>query len=157
MKRIWSSLALAVLVATNVSAQPLAPTVKIACTVNYAFVHSYTRDSKNIPALSPQGDYFSGRGFFVTRRSIDLYPGKATPSKTYKVILDAAMHSFLRKACTEDVGQVLRYIDRHEFDATQNVFHFGENGNPLPSRAIERKIGDWNLSSWNNRVDHRVD
>lgn len=157
MKHIFGSLALTVLVATNVLAQPPAPTVKIVCTVNYEFVQSYARDSKNVPALAPQGDHFSSYRFFVTRRSIDLYPQRIMPSDSYKVSLDAAMHSFLSKACNDDIAQVLSYIDSHVFDTTQNVFYREASGNPLPSRAIEQTIGDWNLAGWNNKADRRVD
>lgn len=157
MTGICTSLALTVLVATNVLAQPVAPTVKITCTVNYQFVQSYARNSKNVPALAPQGDQFSGNGFFVTRRSIDLYPERTMSSQSYKVTLDAAMHAFLSKACDEDIGPVLSYIDSHEFATAQNVFYVGESGNALPAGAIERKVGDWNLRSWNNRVDRPVD
>ena len=157
MKGIRSFFALMVLVATNVWAQPPAATVKITCTVNYEFVQSYAQNSKNAPALSPQGDYFSGNGFFVTRRSIDLYPKKILPSERYKLILDAAMHAFLSKACNEDVEPVLSYIDSHEFDDMQNFFYLGAAEKPIPSRAIERKIGDWTLTSWNNQVDRLVD
>lgn len=156
MKGIFSSLALTVLVATNVVAQPVAPTVKITCSVNYEFVQSHARDSKSVPTLSPEGDHFSGNRFFVTRRSIDLYPTRTTSSNTYKVTLDAAMHSFLGKACKEDIAQVLSYIDNHEFDTAQNVFYLEGMGAPLPARAIERKIGGWNLASWNNRIDPRL-
>lgn len=157
MKGICSFLALTLLVAANVLAQPPAPTVKITCTVNYEFVLNYARDSKYAPKISPQGDYFSGNGLFITRRSIDLYPTKIVSSDRYKVTLDAAMHSFLGRACNENIGQVLSYIDTHEFDAMQNVFYFGEKGYLLPARAIERKIGDWKLASWNNQSDRRVD
>ena len=157
MKRICSSLALILLVAANVLAQPLAPTVRITCTVNYDFVQSYVRHGKSARTISPQGDQFSGNGFFVTRRSIDLYPRKIVSSDTYKVTMDAAMHSFLSNACTENVGQVLSYIDTHEFDANQNVFYLGERSPSLPSIAIEQKIGDWHLASWNSQLDPRAD
>lgn len=157
MKRICSSLALTLLVATNALAQPLAPTVKITCTVNYEFVQNSASERKSPPTISPQGDYFSGNEFFVTRRSIDLYPKKIVSSARYKVTLDAAMHSFLSNACTENIGPVLSYIETHEFDAMQNVFYLGGKSSPLPSSAVERKIGDWNLASWNNEVDPRVD
>lgn len=162
MKRICSSLALTLLVttklfATNVLAQPPAPTVKITCTVNYDFVQSHARDSKIAPVISPQGDYFSGKDFFVTRRFIDLYPKKIVSSDSYKVTIDAAMHSFLSLACQENIAQVLSYIDTHEFDVMQNVFYLGERSNLLPAQATERKIGGWNLGSWSNRTDTRVD
>ena len=157
MQSICSALALTVLVAANVLAQPIAPTVRITCTVNYEFVQSYARDSKNVPKLLRQGANFSGNGFFVTRRSIDLYPQRTEPSNSYKVTLDAAMHSFSSRACKEDIVPVMRYIDSHTFETTQNVFYLGQSGDPLPSKAIERKIGRWNLGSWNNQVDPRVD
>lgn len=156
VKGICCLSALTLLLATNVLAQPPAPTVKITCTVNYDFVQSYSRNLENLPKLSAQSDYFSGNGFFVTRRSIDLYPRRTMPSKGYKVTLDAAMHAFLSKACNEDIGQVLNYIDSHEFDYMQNFFYLGESDNPIPSWAIKRKIGDWTLGSWNIKVDRRL-
>ena len=157
VNRICNFFAFTALAATNVLAQPPAPTVKISCTVNYEFVQSYAQNSKNVPALSPQGDYFSGNELFVTRRSLDLYPKKILPSERYKVTLDAAMHSFLSKVCNEDVEPVLSYIDSHEFDDMQNFFYLGAAEKPIPSRAIERKFGDWTLTSWNNQVDRLVD
>ena len=107
------------------------------------------------PLISPEGDCFSGSGFFITRRKIDLYPEKTVSSGRYKVVLDAAISSFLRSICTDNIEQVLSYIDTHEFDATQNVFYSGENGDALPSRRIERKVGDWSLASWNVEPDRR--
>ncbi len=156
MKSICSSLALALLFATNVRAQPIAPTVKIICTVNYEWLQSYAQDRKNVPTLSRQGANFSGNGFFVTRRSIDLYPRRTKVSNTYKVTLDAVMLAFSRKACKDDIEPVLRYIQSHTFNTTQNVFYLGQSGGPFPAEAIERKIGRWNLGSWNNRVDPRA-
>ncbi|MEO7065460.1 MAG: hypothetical protein ABI114_00995 [Rhodanobacter sp.] len=157
MKAICSSFALTLLFAANAVAQPPAPTVKITCTVNYEFVQNHVRDSGNAPTLTPQGDYFSGRNFFVTRRSVDLYPKKIVSSGRYKVTLNAAMHSFLSNACTENIGQVLSYIDSHEFEAMQNVFYLVEKSSPIPPGAVRRQIGDWHLASWNNRVDRRAD
>lgn len=156
MKSICSFLALTLLVAGNAFAQPPAPTVKITCAVNYDFVQNYARDTKSQPTIVSQGDNFSMSGLFVTRRSINLYPKKIASSNSYKVTLDARTHSFLSKACTEDIGQVLSYIDTHEFGAMQNVFYLGEESNLLPPRTIKRKVGDWNLASWNNRDDRGV-
>lgn len=157
MKGVCSVLALTLLVVANALAQPPAPTVEIACAVNYEFVQSYARAGKNTPALRPEGDYFAGNGFFITRRSIDLYPEKVVSPDAYKVTVDAAMHAFLSKACAEDIGTLLSYINMHEFAAMQNVFYMGEKVVPLPARAIERRVGNWNFASWNNEVDRRVD
>lgn len=157
MKSICRYLVLTSLVATNVLAQPVAPTVKIICTVNYDFVQSHARDSKNSPKLWQQGDQFSGRDFFVTRQSIDLHPDEKVRSATYKVTLDAATRAFLSKACTEDIVHVLSFIDGHKFDAAQSVFYLGERSPPLPADATKRKVGDWNLASWNNPINPRVD
>lgn len=157
MKRICSSFALGLLIAAQVVAQPIAPTVKITCAVDYAFVQSYAKHGKSVPRIAPQGDYFSGSGFFVTRQSIDLYPKKTAPTGTYKVTIAAATRSFISHACTQPVSQVLDYIDTHEFGTMQNVFYLGVKSNPLPSRVIERRIGDWTLASWDNPVDRQVD
>lgn len=157
MKGTFGVLTLTLLVAGNVMAQPPAPTVKITCTVNYDFVQNYARVNKSQLKLSVQGDNFSANGLFVTRRSIDLYSKKITPSNSYKVILDAATHSFLSNTCTEDIQQVLNYIDTHEFGEMQNVFFLGKKSNLLPPRSIKRKVGDWNLASWNNRSDRWPD
>ena len=157
MKAICGSFALTLLCATNAMAQPPAPTVKITCTVNYEFVQNHAQNSRNAPAIRPEGDYFSGRDFFITRRSIDLYPKRIVSSGRYKVTLDAAMQLFLRNACTENIGQVVSYIDTHAFGAMQNVFYSVEKSSPISPRAVERKIGDWHLASWNNRTDRLVD
>lgn len=157
MKRICSFLAASLMVVAQVVAQPIAPTVKITCAVNYAFVQNYAKHGKSVPSIAPQGDYFSGSGFFVTRQSIDLYPKKTAPSGTYKVTIDAATRSFISHACSEPVSQVLDYIDTHEFGTMQNVFYLGAKSSPLPSRVVERRIGDWTLASWDNPVDRPVD
>ena len=157
MKAIRSFFALTLLFAANAMAQPPAPTVRIACTVNYEFVQNHIRDSGHAPTITPQGDYFSGRDLFITRRSIDFYPKKIVSSGQYKVALDAAMHSFLSHACSENIGQVVSYIDTHTFGAMQNVFYLVEKSSPISPRAVERKIGDWHLASWNNRTDRLVD
>ncbi len=157
MKAICGFFALTLLCAANAMTQPPAPTVKITCTVNYEFVQNHVGDSRNAPKIAPQGDYFSGHDFFITRRSVDLYPKKIASSGRYKVTVDAAMHSFLSNACTENIGQVLSYIDTHEFDAMQNVFYLVEKSSPIPPRAVERNLGNWRLASWDNQVDRPVD
>lgn len=157
MNSIFGSFVLTLLCAANAMAQPPAPTVKITCTVNYKFVQNYVRDSRSVPKIAPQGNHFTGRNFFITRRSIDLYPTKIASSGRYKVTIDAATHLLLSNACTEDIGQILSYIDTHEFDAMQNVFYLVEKSSPIPTSAAERKLGDWSLASWDNQVDRRVD
>ena len=67
------------------------------------------------------------------------------------------MDSFLSNASSENIGQVLSYIDVHEFDAMQNVFYSGERSSPVPSSAIERMIGNLTLASWNRLDDRRME
>jgi hypothetical protein len=155
MKSICLVLAMTLIVASNVSAQPPAPTIKIECQVNYEFIRSYMAKNEKEPRLLAEGDYFAGDGLFITRHGIDLYPQRKETSNGYKVNLGAAVSSFLSNACAEDIVQVLSYINIHEFDATQNVFYVGKRDDQNLKKSKTRKVGDWTLSSWNNENKYK--